>query len=173
LIIEKASGASYRDFIHKRILEPLNLGDTCVPSDEAIPGNYAHGYIDTTEDGKLKDVTDLHPSVVWSAGSMVSTTKDLARWAKAIYGGELLSDDSMRKMFSFVDIGYEDIKYGLGVYKYQDGIVGHDGDFVGYSSQVVYVIDSKLTIVVLTNRLPPRATEIAIEVLQLLSEETS
>jgi len=172
LIIEKAWGTSYKNVIHSNLLEPLGLNDTYVPSDKVIPGSHAHGYADLSGDGVLEDVTDLEPSVIWSAGGMISNTKDLVCWAKALYGGNVLNEKSMKEMYSFTDTGYENIQYGFGVYKYpQEGIVGHDGDFMGFSSQMLYDINSKLAIAVLTNRLPPHATDIVIEVLQLLSQQ--
>lgn len=168
-IIEKASGSSYESFLRRRILEPLDLHDTFVPTEAAIRKSHAHGYLDRNEDGSFEDVTPLHPSVIWSAGAMISTAPDLARWAKAMYSGELFNDDSMRAMFSFVNTTYGEIQYGLGIYKYREGIVGHDGDFMGYSSQIIYVSDAQISISVLTNSLPPHATDIAVGALQLLS----
>ncbi len=83
----------------------------------------------------------------------------------------MLNEKSVKEMYSFTDIGHENIQYGLGVYKYREGIVGHDGDFVGFSSQMLYDSNSNLAIAVLINRLPPHATDIVIEVLQLLSQQ--
>ena len=37
-----------------------------------------------------------------SAGAIASTTQDLARWARALYGGDVLSAATRRQMLTFV-----------------------------------------------------------------------
>ena len=67
------------------------------------------------------DGTDVVPftSVVTAAGSagaIASTTQDLARWARALYGGTVLSAATRRQMLTFVQAySYGTItSYGLG-----------------------------------------------------------
>ncbi len=49
LIVEQVSGMSYGTFVRQRILEPLGLSDTSLPTDTEIPGDYAKGYLAFTD----------------------------------------------------------------------------------------------------------------------------
>src|SRR5215472_3298035 len=76
MIIQKVTGHSPITEIRRRILVPLGLHDTSFPlTSPQIPGPHAHGYY-----GPL-DVTNLvSPSTTWTAGAMISTVNDVARF---------------------------------------------------------------------------------------------
>ena len=76
MIIQKVTGRSPVTEISRRILVPLGLHDTSFPlTSKQIPAPYAHGYY-----GSL-DVTNLvSPSIAWTAGAMISTVDDVARF---------------------------------------------------------------------------------------------
>jgi D-alanyl-D-alanine carboxypeptidase len=93
--------------IRHRIIEPLGLTRTSFPlGDPALPGPHLHGY-----DMSLKDVTRFDPSGEWTAGAMVSTAADLARFDAALFGGRLLPPAQQRELLTTVF----DEDYGLGV----------------------------------------------------------
>jgi len=76
MIIQKVTGHSPITEIRHRILVPLGLHATSFPlTSKQIPAPYAHGYY-----GPL-DVTNLvSPSTTWTAGAMISTVNDVARF---------------------------------------------------------------------------------------------
>jgi D-alanyl-D-alanine carboxypeptidase len=82
-IIQRATEHSPITEIRRRILAPLGLHDTSFPlTSKQIPPPYAHGYC-----GRI-DVTNLvNPSVTWTAGAMISTVYDVARFYRALVAG--------------------------------------------------------------------------------------
>lgn len=93
--------------IRRRIIEPLGLHHTSFPLDDPrIPGPHLHGY-----DMSAHDVTGFNPAGEWTAGAMISTTTDLARFDAALFGGQLLRPAQQRELLNTaLDSGY-----GLGV----------------------------------------------------------
>jgi len=94
LVIEQATGRSWRDSLRERIIKKLNLENTLLPEpgDLSIPGNYAHGYMDLG--AGLIDVTEFDPSMADAAGgsALVTTTTDLARFLDALLAGEFFQN---------------------------------------------------------------------------------
>jgi D-alanyl-D-alanine carboxypeptidase len=79
-------------------------------------------------------VTRFSPSWAWTAGAIVSTVDDLARFHRALFTGRLLRPDQMRELETTVPTTVG-VQYGLGVFEVQTpcGIGwGHDGSFFGY-----------------------------------------
>jgi D-alanyl-D-alanine carboxypeptidase len=134
LLVEKITGRPYEKAVDKRILQPIGLRDTIVPGDRAsVPGPHAHGYYQVG--AKAVDITELNPSVAWSAGEIISTTADLDRFVDALLDGRLLKPkqlDEMTKTLPFTQ------GYGLGLEQQvlPCGAVvwGHGGSIPGYES---------------------------------------
>ena len=87
LIVEQVTGQPLRRVLRNRILTPLRLKATSFPDGPRIGGRHLHGFI--PEDGRLLDVTAYSPSSVWAAGALVSTTRDIATFYRALLGGRL------------------------------------------------------------------------------------
>ncbi|MFK0253939.1 serine hydrolase domain-containing protein [Streptomyces sp. NPDC090445] len=110
LVIEAVTRRSAPAEIRRRILDPLGLENTYFPvTDPAVHGPHLHGY-----DLKGRDVTRFSPSYDWTAGAMVSTVDDLARFHRALFSGSLLRPAQQRELLTTVEIS-EDSAYGLGV----------------------------------------------------------
>ncbi|MBD2774809.1 serine hydrolase domain-containing protein [Iningainema tapete] len=155
MIIEKATGSTYAEVLRSRILDPLGLSNTFFAPQEQIPGGYVNGYLDYDDNGTLDDVTAVNLSSASTAGGIVSNTQDLTRFAQALFGGELLSSDSLQQMLDFQGSGDDSFEYGLGLTsrEFQDigRAWGHRGDFVGHGSQWWYFPDLGITFVSLQN----------------------
>jgi len=157
MIIEQATGQSWREQVRSRILEPLDLEDTVVrdPGDTSMPDGHAHGYGDVG--GGVVDVTYADPSMAGAGGgnAIVSTTADLARFLDAVLAGGLFQNPAtLAEMMTFVDAPDEQgfpYWYGLGLERYifpEDIIViGHGGGAVGYGSVMYHAPDYGITIV--------------------------
>src|SRR5215216_5880298 len=98
LVVEAATGRSFGEELRARILEPLALADTFLVEGGTMPEGTVDGYHGL--DGELFNVTATNVSWAWAAGGMVSTLADLARFARAAYGGELLAPASFAAMFT-------------------------------------------------------------------------
>ncbi|MED7949771.1 serine hydrolase domain-containing protein [Streptomyces sp. BE303] len=110
LVIEAVTHHSAPSEIHRRILVPLGLRNTSFPvTDPDIRGPHLHGY-----DLAGRDVTRFSPSYDWTAGAMISTVDDLARFHRALFGGKLLRPAQQRELLTTVKFTGGPA-YGLGV----------------------------------------------------------
>jgi CubicO group peptidase (beta-lactamase class C family) len=146
-LIERISGQSYGDFLREKIFTPLNMKDSGVDSNIAIIERRAAGYSpgkDGPENTSYTNMTFPH-----GAGALYSTTEDLLRWNQGLFGGKLLSPESLKKMTTpFKD----DYGFGLGIVKDKDrNSISHSGGIQGFNTNLTYYPDEKLTIAVLAN----------------------
>ncbi|MFC1413487.1 serine hydrolase domain-containing protein [Streptacidiphilus sp. N1-12] len=94
LVIEAVTGHSPAEEIRRRILVPLGMAHTSFPiTDPDIHGPHLHGY-----DLSGHDVTRFSPSYDWTAGAMISTLADLARFDRALFAGDLLPPAQQREL---------------------------------------------------------------------------
>jgi D-alanyl-D-alanine carboxypeptidase len=134
MIIQKVTGHSPITEIRCRILAPLGLHGTSFPlTSTQIPAPYAHGYY-----GPI-DVTHLvNPSAAWTAGAMISTVDDVARFYRALLTGRLLPPEQERELLTTIPVDDPGElfaeHYGLGIYRVQlpcGTAWGHDGGYPG------------------------------------------
>ncbi len=146
MIIEQVTGSTIEKEITKRIIKPLKLKNTSVPTTPFMTGKHMHGYLDKDDDGILEDITTLDPSSTWAAGGMVSNVNDLSIWVKALVEGSLISQSSHEQQLN-------NQGYGLGL-TYADGYYGHEGHILGFNSCMLYDPIHEVTIIVVLNRQP-------------------
>jgi CubicO group peptidase (beta-lactamase class C family) len=154
LIVERASGQPYREFITDRILSPLKLTRTTMGP---APDGAARGY----EDGEPVPAWDL--TAMPGTGDIWSTTGDLTRFVTALHSGELLTASSLRAMCTaYTALNDDDAGeprmtttgYGYGMYT--GTFAGHQalyhtGDNPGYLSFACWIPDLAASVVVLLN----------------------
>ena len=146
-ILEKVSGKGYGDLLRERIFEPLGMNDSGLDSDDLILARRAEGYMPGPK--RLMVARSESMSVPFSAGSIYSTTGDLLKWEQGLFGGKLLSADSLKAMTA-PGKG----NYGLGLMiRNEDGlkIVEHGGGIEGFNSNLMYAPDKAICVVVLSN----------------------
>ena len=149
LVIEQVTGHSYADETRRRILRPLGLTGTVVPgAHPGIPGPHAHGYYHYQDAGQWRtvDVTRQNPSLLFGAGDMISTTRDLQTFFSALQGGELLPDSLLAEMRT----PHPKSGYGLGVFVEDAGcgvtVVRHNGSTIGYGALMYSTPDGSTTL---------------------------
>ena len=137
MLIETVTGSPYRDEVKKRILKPLAMTKTFVPISNDMPTPFARGYL--YKEGKVVDGTfSLDPSVVWSAGNIISTASDQLVWIKALEEGRLLSKKMHKAQFTMKDIKSTPGRaYGLGVGR-DKGAMGHAGNYNDTYTSCIY-----------------------------------
>ena len=164
MLIERITGHSWPAEIQARILAPLHLDRTFYPGHRpALPRPHAQVYQQFTPDGPLVDTTVVDPSVAGSAGGLISTDDDLARFWSALMGGRLLRPKQMadlrRTVLAETVQGIRPgIAYGLGVMWIPNrcgGFWAHSGDMPGVSTLNAATTDGRRSIVVMV------ATELA------------
>jgi CubicO group peptidase (beta-lactamase class C family) len=93
-----------------------------------------------------------------AAGSLAGSAIDAARWARALYGGDVLEPASLAAMVAGAATNAArrgGQPYGLGVQAYPvlgRPALGHSGRFLGFQGAVRYFPGDGLTIAVLTNQ---------------------
>lgn len=140
IILERVTGRSVESLITTDVIRPAGLSETTFPTTAAIPSPFARGYYAGADgEGALRDYTLVNPAVAWTAGAMVSTLPDLARWGRVLARGTLLSKPMQRARLRLGTIPNDGprVGYGLGILGFGDWI-GHDGAIFGFSTATFY-----------------------------------
>jgi len=162
LMVEQATEQSFAQLIENNVIEPLGLDNTFYGIPETTPENLASSYL--SKIGRPpKDITDFdvkNVSAFGASAGLFSNAEDVTRFQEALFGGELLSKDSLNELVNFVDTGLSSGKrYGLGVVEEPD-IASEPwgkswtlvGNSFGYNSLSYYLPDDSGCInTVLTN----------------------
>ena len=154
LVIEKVTGIDLPIYMEKNVLGPLNMKETMMSVSGKLPYPYALGYTKNKTGGADKEVSGVDPSWAWGTGNIISTFKDLKRWAKALGTGELLSKEGFKartdweKMPLMGEKGYH---YGLLV-MYAKGWITHTGDMPGFNTMVAYLPERDAIFVCILNK---------------------
>ncbi|MFF8933933.1 serine hydrolase domain-containing protein [Streptomyces paradoxus] len=154
-VIEKATGSDYGDEIDRRIIGPLHLTSTSVPTTRVTlprPSGRAYSKLARETTGRTYDVTELNPRLAYGSGQMVSSSADLTRFYSALLGGRLLPREQLKAMRTTVESSRETSRYGLGLVdrKLSCGIHvwGHDGGIYGSNSDAVTTEDGRHSLAV-------------------------
>ncbi|MCX6138445.1 MAG: serine hydrolase [Ignavibacteriales bacterium] len=158
MVINKVTGKSVSSQIRQRILAPLSLDHTYLEVEEHYIDPVAHPW-DSGIDFASIPVT-AHFSTLWTAGGVMSTGENMARWVKALYEGAVISPSARAQMLTFVPAsstqttGFVWSGYGLGVRRgayYGKSVLGHAGAVMGYVSIAGYFPTTGVSAVVLFN----------------------
>jgi D-alanyl-D-alanine carboxypeptidase len=174
LIIEAITGNDAATEIRQRILQPLYLEDTFFESYEEVPGGYVHHYHYATPKfvevaGVHRGFSEIRPYLVestaanfspeWTAGGMVSSARDLVRWAQAIRNGELLDPTMQKELFSYYppkESSSSKEEYMQGVLRIKDyyndrAVIGHGGGTLGFTAKMYWLEETDIVVILLTN----------------------
>lgn len=168
MMIERAGGSTLYDEVRTRLLDPLAL-EGIVPSDARVIPRLVQGHV--AEDDPLGLPTRtldaegrfcINPQFEWAGGGFATTTGDLARWAHALYAGDVLDDELRAAMLAgepAPQLG-PDVNYGLGAFVRESErgpVVGHAGFMPGYLTEVRHWMDDGVTVAVQVNTSDGRA----------------
>lgn len=151
-IMENASGQSYWQFLRDNLWHPLGMNATTDRAPGVIITNRATGYEQTNRVhvNRDYDLTDI-----FSAGAIVSTVGDLARWHGALDTEHLLTGESQSQMWTPARLNDgQPTSYGFGWFiQTLDGHrnLAHNGATSGFSASGQRFPDDGLNVIVLTN----------------------
>ena len=153
MVVERASGKPYAQFLHERVLTPLELASTSYDAASAAIPALARGH--TADRNGPQPVASENADWSYAAGALVTTASDLLRWDDAIRDGPLLTAASRLEMFtpgSLDDGSATDYAFGWVAIRH-DGVreVWHNGDVTGYHAMNATYPELKTDVVVLTN----------------------
>jgi CubicO group peptidase (beta-lactamase class C family) len=153
-IIEAVSHQSYADFLEQRIFEPLDMNATRFNDVHTVLTNRASGY--SWRDGRLQRADYMDPSWAFSAGGLVSSVADMAKWDAALSDGKLLSPADRQQMWTRArlnDGSTCDYGFGWYVFDYKAGhrLLAHAGGIPGFVCCISRWVDDRLTVIVMLN----------------------
>jgi D-alanyl-D-alanine carboxypeptidase len=111
MLVERVTGHSYAHELRTQLLHPLRLDDTFLPGpgDLGLHGPHAHGYVRVH--GRLVDVT-AQSAYGWAESGMVSTTKDLGQFLRALMAGRVVPRPWLELMRTAPDVPYAGMSGG-------------------------------------------------------------
>jgi CubicO group peptidase (beta-lactamase class C family) len=152
LIVEKASGMSFANFLRERIFLPLGMQNTFAGSD--VP-HRAYGH------PADQSVT----SAVLGDGGIYSSIDDLAKWDAALYDPKYAVAFEPRTKTDKPDIEYG---YGWRIGTHRGTrLLWHSGETRGFRNVLIRFPDKRLTVVMLTNRNEPEPYKTAMAIAEL------
>lgn len=157
LILERASGQSYEDYLQQNIFTPSGMKNTGLVDPISLQPNRASGYDWSGNYFVHPDYEDL--THAYSNGGLYSTTEDLLRWDKALYGEQLVSKKSLQEIFTSFKGGYG---YGWNINeKFGRQNTNHSGSLMGFSTYLSRFPSEQITIIILSNSDRTSATKVA------------
>ena len=178
LVIAAATDSSLESQFHSRIIEPLGLENTFMPGGE-VPADYQPGYIDVDGDGRFDlNAGEADLERFGGAGALISNVEDLTQFAQALFGGELVSPDTLEEMITG---GVPAVGAGLG-FAYQDEpetgrFFFANGDSYGWTVRLRYDQDTAATTVLFRNGVDLTATvdyaDLALDALRAALDTTA
>ena len=165
IVAERISGKSYEEFVRTRLTDKLKMPVGFSAEEHAAADNAAVPYL--LERGDQRNRAKFFPIQTTAAGAIVTSVASLANWMKFLLtegefeGERLLSTTLIREMQTprvhestpeFEEFGHG--HYGLGfrssIYR-GDGVVGHTGGWLGWSTMMRLVPSRNLGVAIFTN----------------------
>lgn len=153
LLVEKASGKSYAEYLEETFFRPLGMRDSHYLYNDPIVPNRAEGY--RVEDGVLLNDEPLSMHLPFAAGALGSSVLDLVRWTVALGAGDVVGPEGLEAMTTRRGLpSGEEIGYGLGLFVGEMAghrLIEHAGGINGFLSQLAWYPDDDLIVAVLAN----------------------
>ena len=151
-VIEKASGIGYAKFLDENIFTPLGMHDTGYDDPNALVPRRATGH-NRLGPGEYENASFMDMSVPYAAGALHSSARDLLKWNRALYGGDLIDAVELAKMTTPV---LKEAGFGLVIDEdHGRRRYSHSGGINGFNSYLAYFPEDKLTVICLSNTKSP------------------
>jgi len=151
-IIEKVSKSTYSEFLTKNIFKKAKMKNTWIAGDNSKT-LVAEGHF--KEEGNYKVRNEKN--TIYGEKGIFSTSTDFALWDKAMHSNKLVKPESLAQIFTVEKIkdSENNSYYGYGwvIMKRNDTwYYWHSGTGNGYTNLLLYLPDTKTTVLILTNR---------------------
>jgi CubicO group peptidase (beta-lactamase class C family) len=184
LIVAKASGESFPDFLHNRIFAPLKMKHSLayVKGVNEVP-NRAYGH--SRNSGVWTETDQSATSATLGDGGVYSNLEDLAKWDDALSNYTLLSEAEMQVALTPVALANgstpqwssdsadsnpqtdKSVSYGFGwflnPYRGQKRM-WHYGETIGFKTAIDRFANGGLTVIVLSNRSDMDSQALALQI---------
>lgn len=156
-LVERITGRPFGAVLHDEVIAPMGLRDTRHEEEGAVVPRLVTGYMpDPQVPGVLARAPFQQSATKTGGGSMVSTARDLARWAAAVGRSDVLRPSTWQELFPTADSAF-----------------AFTGRAPGFNAAVVHDRRRDVTAVVLANNYAAGMTyDIAAAALQLARGDT-
>lgn len=187
LIVSRASGKTYGEFLHEQIFAPLKMNHTIVfqkGKNEVSSRAFGH----SKEEDTLKETDQSSTSATLGDGGIYSNLEDLAKWDDALWNHTLLSEKEMQPALTPVKLNDRSephwpternddnlhpgkpVSYGFGWFL--DPYEGHQrmwhtGSTMGFRTVIERFLGDNLTIIILSNRTDLDPEKLSLQVADL------
>lgn len=183
-VAEKASGKDFIQFCRERIFTPLQMTSTDIRTkdEKSSLKNFAPGYIYVEEKHRYVPA-DSFPEfnyTIWlgnrkGPGRISSTSIDLLKWDRALYGETLIKQTTLQEAFSPMKLNSGVLSnYGFGwmIVPSTDAgkVVFHTGGNPGYMTEILRDVGTDKTIIVLSNNASEKIGAIVSFIQKTLAE---
>ena len=148
LIIEKITGKSYESVLQEKIIKKLGLRDTYLATGNIdVNKNEALTYF-MVPGGDWKLSRETHPSLLFSAGAIISTPIDMATFIQALFDGKIISKKSLELMTTIRD----GEGFGMVTFPFAGKtFYGHTGGADNYGAWIAYLPEERLAVAYASN----------------------
>jgi CubicO group peptidase (beta-lactamase class C family) len=161
VIVEKASGKSFRDFLTTHIFKPLKMNASTVNGLDAVISKRAYGY--TVRRDSIQRTDQSMTSYTLGDGGIYSSLTDLYKWDQALYTTKLVKATTLEKIYTIQshlagsnrENHAQSSGYGYGWYistLNNEKWVSHSGGTRGFSTWITRNPAQQFTIILLANR---------------------
>ena len=167
-IIEDVTGKHYGEVLRERIFHPLLMNNSGIDFARLRSANKATPYKAFNANGALP-TSDFDSSTSYAAGAIYSTTGDLYKWHKGLYGEKMLKNASLEKAYTVYQSGYG---YGWVIRDEGSNLsVSHQGGTLGFSAYFERIPREDICIILLANIGNNPLTELATNIRAVLNNQ--
>jgi CubicO group peptidase (beta-lactamase class C family) len=148
-LIEKVTGKPYESIVRKYLFEPAGMTHSGFDFTHLTSPLKSVGYMVLSKQAKTEALV-VDSTVAFSAGAIYSTVHDLYNWNTALNSGKIIPLASLEKAYK----PYKQ-KYGYGFTVdsiYGKRLISHGGGIHGFVSDLAYVPEDKVSVVILSNK---------------------
>jgi CubicO group peptidase (beta-lactamase class C family) len=188
LIVAKASGMPYREFLQRRIFTPLRMNHTVVYQ-KGVNSVSRRAYGHNKDKDKLVEMDQSPTSATLGDGGIYSNVVDMGNWDEGLQKHTLLSEKEMEPALTPAKLANGSLPhwprdphatdtneppvvlYGFGWFlePYKGHTrYSHDGGTMGFRTTIQRFVDDHFTIVVLSNRTDLNPEELALKVADIV-----
>lgn len=154
VIVSKAAGMPFDEFLTKRIFVPLGLHSTSIGTTPIDLPEGALGY--TVVNGKTVLTPPQGVAILdYPDGGVNTTVLDLVKWDTALDAGQVVDPQHLKMMMTPGPHGPEttwDYGFGLAIDSaFGHREIAHQGEWTGYSGENVTFPDDRFVIILLSN----------------------
>lgn len=149
-VVEKVSGMPFDEYLSQKLFVPAGMPHTRLRNPDRNDNVLAYRY----DENNKRHSPFIDPYPDWNfigGGGVLSTTKDLFLWHKALLGSSLLSEEAKMKMYKPVA---NDYGYGWFITDTPDGrLIRHGGGSSnGSASQFLRYLEKDVAIIIFVNQ---------------------